>query len=44
MEKAILSQSLRVATLTPVVIEESKEANRDAAIDPPKPPIKGAFD
>jgi hypothetical protein len=44
IEKAIISQSLRVATLTPVVLEESKEAQRAKTIDPPKPPIKGAFE
>lgn len=46
LETAILLQSLRVATLTPVVIQESKDAAGDTttSIDPPKPPIKGAFD
>lgn len=49
MEKAVLSQSLRVATLTPVVLQESAAARDDSSsggssMDPPKPPIKGAFE
>jgi hypothetical protein len=45
MDKAIRSQSLRVATLTPVVLQESEIARGDRdGIAPPKPPIKGAFD
>jgi hypothetical protein len=54
MEKAILSQSLRVSTLTPVVIQEASLARGDdngddgneatpRSIDPPRPPIEGAF-
>lgn len=49
LQKAILLQSLKVATLTPVVVEESKE-NRGAIgnkqekeVKPPTPPIEGAF-
>lgn len=42
LERAVLMQSLRVATLTPVVLEESQEAMRDVA--PPTPPIEGAFE
>jgi hypothetical protein len=50
LEKAILLQSLKVATLTPVVVEESKEArggttynNPNREVKPPTPPIEGAF-
>lgn len=42
LEKAVLSQSLRVVTLTPVVVRESLEA-RGEDIHPPTPPIEGAF-
>lgn len=48
MDQAILAQSLRVATLTPVVLHESEAARANSAertpIDPPRPPIKGAFE
>lgn len=48
MEKAVLSQSLRVATLTPVVLQESAavrdNSSSGSSIDPPEPPIKGAFE
>ena len=48
LEKAVLMQSLKVATLTPVVVEESKEArgsgtSQKAEVKPPTPPIEGAF-
>ena len=43
MERAIRSQSLRVATLTLVVLRESMEA-REGGVAPPTPPIEGAFD
>jgi hypothetical protein len=42
LERAILSQSLRVAVLTPVVVRESAEA-RGGDVQPPPPPIEGAF-
>jgi hypothetical protein len=42
MEKAILLQSLRVATLTLVVVREALEAGPDGQ-SPPTPPIEGAF-
>lgn len=42
LERAILLQSMRVATLTLVVVRESLEAGPGAQ-SPPKPPIKGAF-
>ncbi len=45
LEKAVLLQSLKVATLTPVVVEESKEARGSTKkeVKPPTPPIEGAF-
>ena len=44
LEKAVLMQSLKVATLTPTVVEESKEARGSGGkIEPPTPPIEGAF-
>ncbi|OEU12297.1 hypothetical protein FRACYDRAFT_270581 [Fragilariopsis cylindrus CCMP1102] len=44
LEKAIILQSLKVATLTPIVIEESIEARGGVAdVKPPTPPIEGAF-
>jgi hypothetical protein len=43
VDKAILSQSLRVATLTPVVIQEIILARGDRD-DRLNPPIKGAFE
>lgn len=46
LEKAILLQSLKVATLTPVVVEEAKEARgstNNIEKKPPTPPIEGAF-
>jgi hypothetical protein len=47
IDKAILLQSLRVATLTPVVVQESlaaTDASNSGSIDLPRPPIKGAFE
>lgn len=49
LEKAVVLQSLKVATLTPVVVEEAKEAqgstdkNQKKEIKVPTPPIEGAF-
>jgi hypothetical protein len=43
MERAVLLQSMRVATLTLVVLREAEEAG-PAGQSPPKPSIKGAFD
>jgi len=49
IENAVLLQSLKVATLTPVVVEEAKEAlgSTDKKLKndtkPPTPPIEGAF-
>ena len=47
LEKAVLLQSLKVATLTPTVVEESKDARGDTntkkEVKPPTPPIEGAF-
>ncbi len=45
LEKAVLMQSLKVSTLTPVVVEESKEARGSSSKsqNPPTPPIEGAF-
>jgi hypothetical protein len=49
IENAVLLQSLKVATLTPVVVEEAKEAlgstdkKRKNDTKPPTPPIEGAF-
>jgi len=45
LENAVLMQSLKVATLTPVVVEESKEARGSSSKsqNPPTPPIEGAF-
>lgn len=49
LEKAVLLQSLKVATLTPVVVEEAKESYGSKAKkqknneQPPTPPIEGAF-
>lgn len=50
IEKAVLLQSLKVATMTPTVVEESKEARGDSnsagkkiEVKPPTPPIEGAF-
>jgi DNA-binding transcriptional MerR regulator len=42
VETAIRSQSMRVVTLTLVVLNDALEASMNQA--PPKPPIKGAFD
>lgn len=42
IEKAVLLQSLKVATLTPIVVEEAKEASGNN-VKPPTPPIEGAF-
>lgn len=42
LEKAILLQSLKVATLTPIVVNEAREANGNN-VKPPTPPIEGAF-
>ncbi|KAG7344040.1 hypothetical protein IV203_022048 [Nitzschia inconspicua] len=42
MEKAVISQSLRVAVLTPIVLQDSEAVLVED--DPPKPPIKGAFE
>eukprot|EP00539_Tryblionella_compressa_P015016 CAMPEP_0178839296 /NCGR_PEP_ID=MMETSP0746-20121128/13790_1 /TAXON_ID=913974 /ORGANISM="Nitzschia punctata, Strain CCMP561" /LENGTH=240 /DNA_ID=CAMNT_0020502339 /DNA_START=11 /DNA_END=733 /DNA_ORIENTATION=+ len=53
LETAILAQSLRVAILTPIVVQEEKDARGDDTVDTvdvdidhdlPKPPIKGAFE
>ena len=46
LEQAVLLQSLKVATLTPVVVEEAKEAGGPTGkkeVKPPTPPIEGAF-
>jgi hypothetical protein len=43
MERAILLQSMRVATLTLVVLREAQENDPAGQSPPPKPPIKGAF-
>lgn len=40
--KAVLLQSLKVATLTPTVVEEAQEASGNN-VKPPTPPIEGAF-
>jgi hypothetical protein len=42
LEKAILSQSLRVAVMTPIVVRESTDA-KGGDVQPPTPPIEGAF-
>eukprot|EP00537_Pseudo-nitzschia_pungens_P008722 CAMPEP_0172362838 /NCGR_PEP_ID=MMETSP1060-20121228/6360_1 /TAXON_ID=37318 /ORGANISM="Pseudo-nitzschia pungens, Strain cf. cingulata" /LENGTH=259 /DNA_ID=CAMNT_0013085437 /DNA_START=122 /DNA_END=901 /DNA_ORIENTATION=+ len=42
IEKAVLLQSLKVATLTPVVVREALEATGNS-VKPPTPPIEGAF-
>eukprot|EP00536_Pseudo-nitzschia_multiseries_P014477 jgi/Psemu1/291472/fgenesh1_pg.710_\ len=42
LEKAILLQSLKVATLTPTVVEEAREATGNS-MKTPTPPIEGAF-
>lgn len=46
LEQAVLLQSMKVATLTPVVVEEAKEAGGPTGkkeVKPPTPPIEGAF-
>lgn len=43
MERAILMQSLRVAALTLVVVREAFDAGSGEPLQPPTPPIKGAF-
>ena len=43
MDKAIMSQSIRVVTLTLTVLQEALEAGPGGQ-SPPPPPIKGAFD
>eukprot|EP00535_Pseudo-nitzschia_heimii_P001031 CAMPEP_0197187452 /NCGR_PEP_ID=MMETSP1423-20130617/15876_1 /TAXON_ID=476441 /ORGANISM="Pseudo-nitzschia heimii, Strain UNC1101" /LENGTH=170 /DNA_ID=CAMNT_0042639027 /DNA_START=540 /DNA_END=1052 /DNA_ORIENTATION=- len=49
LEKAILLQTLKVATLTPIVVEEANEAygstgnELKSKVKPPTPPIEGAF-
>ena len=49
VEKAVLLQSLKVATLTPVVVNEAQEARESTGNNPknelkvPTPPIEGAF-
>lgn len=48
LEKAVLLQSLKVATLTPTVADEAKEAtysasNKPKEVKPPTPLIEGAF-
>lgn len=48
LEKAIILQSLKVATLTPIVVQESLEAlgggnTTPDALKPPTPPIEGAY-
>lgn len=43
LDRAILSQSLRVAVLTPVVVRESAEARGGNVQQPPTPPIEGAY-
>jgi hypothetical protein len=42
-ERALFIQSLRVATLTTVVVREAEEATPDGQSLPPLPPIEGAF-
>jgi hypothetical protein len=42
-EKAVILQSLKVATLTPIVVEETLDAAGEVGAKPPTPPIEGAF-
>jgi len=44
MERALFTQSLRVAALTMVVVREALEASPDGQSVPPTPPIEGAFE
>lgn len=43
IERAVRSQSFRVATLTLVVLQDSIDARENDATQPPTPPIEGAF-
>jgi hypothetical protein len=44
MQKALKAQTLRVATMTLVVLQDAKESQPGGAAPPPNPPIPGAFE
>ena len=44
VERALFLQTLRVATLTLVVVREAQEAGPEGESLPPTPPIEGAFE